>query len=65
MIAGMSAWTKAEGRIIQELGIRHTPAAKLADSSHRHRGVPALGHAAAQGSIGQPAHHAAMSCPPG
>lgn len=33
MIAGMSAWTPAEGRILQELGIRHTPAAALADSS--------------------------------
>ena len=33
MIAGMSAWTPAEGRILQELGVRHTPAAALADSS--------------------------------
>ncbi|MGE4405063.1 arginase family protein [Pseudomonas sp.] len=33
MIAGMSAWTEAEGRILQELGIRHVPAAALADSS--------------------------------
>lgn len=33
MIAGMSAWTPAEGRILQELGVRHTPAAAIADSS--------------------------------
>lgn len=33
MIAGMSAWTEDEGRILQELGVRHTPAAALADSS--------------------------------
>jgi len=33
MIAGMSAWTPAEGRILQELGIRHTAAAAIADSS--------------------------------
>lgn len=33
MIAGMSAWTEAEGRILQELRIRHTPAANIADSS--------------------------------
>ena len=33
MIAGMSAWTEAEGRILQQLGIRHTPAADIADSS--------------------------------
>ncbi|HMO49033.1 MAG TPA: arginase family protein [Rubrivivax sp.] len=33
MIAGMSAWTEAEGRILRELGIRHTPAAELADDS--------------------------------
>ncbi|HMN74437.1 MAG TPA: arginase family protein [Burkholderiaceae bacterium] len=33
MIAGMSAWTQDEGRILRELGIRHTPAAALAESS--------------------------------
>ena len=33
MIAGMSAWTDDEGRILQQLGIRHTPAADLADTS--------------------------------
>lgn len=33
MIAGMSAWTQAEGRILQELGIRHTPAADIATGS--------------------------------
>lgn len=33
MIAGMSAWSDAEGRILQQLGIRHTPAADIADSS--------------------------------
>lgn len=33
MIAGMSAWTEAEGRILQQLGIRHTPAADIAASS--------------------------------
>ncbi|ODV09348.1 MAG: arginase [Thiobacillus sp. SCN 64-317] len=33
MIAGMSAWTPAEGHILQELGIRHTAAAAIADSS--------------------------------
>ena len=33
MIAGMSAWTQDEGRILQELGIRYTPAADIADSS--------------------------------
>ncbi|MGE0581235.1 MAG: arginase family protein [Steroidobacteraceae bacterium] len=33
MIAGMNAWTQDEGRILQELGIRHTPAADIADSS--------------------------------
>ena len=33
MIAGMSAWTPDEGRILKELGIRHTPAADLADTS--------------------------------
>lgn len=33
MIAGMNAWTDAEGLILKELGIRHTPAADIADSS--------------------------------
>ena len=33
MIAGMSAWTQAEGHILQELGIRHTPAADIATGS--------------------------------
>ena len=33
MIAGMSDWSDAEGRILQELGVRHTPAADIADSS--------------------------------
>lgn len=33
MIAGMSAWTEVEGVILQELGIAHTPAAAIADSS--------------------------------
>ena len=33
MIAGMSAWTEAEGRILHGLGIRHTPAADIACSS--------------------------------
>lgn len=33
MIAGMSDWTQAEGPILQELGIRHTPAASIADTS--------------------------------
>lgn len=33
MIAGMSDWTPAEGNILQQLGIRHTPAADLAESS--------------------------------
>ena len=33
MIAGMSDWTEAEGRILGELGIRHTRAADIADSS--------------------------------
>jgi len=33
MIAGMSAWTDAEGPILKELGIRHTPAADIADNS--------------------------------
>lgn len=33
MIAGMSDWTQAEGRILRELGIRHTPAAAIADNS--------------------------------
>lgn len=33
MIAGMSAWTEAEGPILQQLGIRHTPAADIADGS--------------------------------
>ncbi len=33
MIAGMSDWTSAEGHILQELGIRHTPAADIAESS--------------------------------
>lgn len=44
MIAGMSAWTEAEGRILQELGVRHTPAADLADSSQ-----PILDWIAAEG----------------
>ncbi|MBL8528230.1 MAG: arginase family protein [Burkholderiales bacterium] len=33
MIAGMSAWTQAEGSILQGLGVRHTPAAEIADTS--------------------------------
>ena len=33
MIAGMNAWTDAEGPILKELGIRHTPAADIADNS--------------------------------
>ena len=33
MIAGMSAWAEVEGGILQELGIRHTPAADIADNS--------------------------------
>lgn len=33
MIAGMSAWTSDEGRILQELGVRHTPAADITVSS--------------------------------
>ena len=33
MIAGMSAWTPTEERILQDLGIRHTPAADIADNS--------------------------------
>ncbi len=33
MIAGMSNWTADEGRILQQLGVRHTPAADIADSS--------------------------------
>lgn len=33
MIAGMTAWNDAEGPILAELGVRHTPAAAIADSS--------------------------------
>lgn len=33
MIAGMSVWTDAEGHILKKLGIRHTPAAALANDS--------------------------------
>lgn len=33
MIAGMSAWTDAEGEILKQLGVRHTPAAEIADNS--------------------------------
>ncbi len=33
MVAGMSAWTKVEGEIFLQLGVRHTPAAEIADSS--------------------------------
>lgn len=33
MIAGMSAWTEVEGRILRELGIRHAPAADIAGGS--------------------------------
>lgn len=33
MIAGMSAWTAVEGEILGQLGVRHTPAADIADSS--------------------------------
>ncbi len=44
MIAGMSDWTPAEGRILQELGVRHTPAADIADRSQ-----PILDWIAAEG----------------
>lgn len=44
MIAGMSDWTQDEGRILRELGIRHTPAADIADSSQ-----PILDWIAAEG----------------
>ena len=50
MIAGMSAWTPAEGRILQELGIRHVPAADIADDSR-----PVLDWIEAQGI-----HHLAV-----
>jgi len=33
MIAGMQGWNEAEGPIVKELGIRHTPAADIAESS--------------------------------
>lgn len=33
MIAGMQGWNEAEGPILQELGIRHLPAAEIADTS--------------------------------
>jgi arginase len=33
MIAGMNSWTKVEDPVLQELGIRHTPVAGIADSS--------------------------------
>lgn len=33
MIAGMQGWSEAEGPILKELGIRHTPAAAIAESS--------------------------------
>lgn len=33
MIAGMDAWTDAEGPILKELEVRHTPAADIADTS--------------------------------
>lgn len=33
MIAGMTAWSDAEGPILDELGIRHAPAAALARDS--------------------------------
>ncbi len=33
MIAGMSAWTDAEGAILEDLGVRHVPAADLARDS--------------------------------
>jgi arginase len=33
MIAGMSAWTDAEGAILKDLGVRHVPAADLARDS--------------------------------
>lgn len=33
MIAGMSDWTADEGRILRQLGVRHTPPADIADSS--------------------------------
>ncbi|TRW97900.1 arginase family protein [Paracoccus sp. M683] len=33
MIAGMQGWNDAEGPILEELGIRHIPAADLADTS--------------------------------
>lgn len=51
MIAGMSDWTEAEGRILQELGIRHTPAADIADSSR-----PILDWIKAEGIIHLAAH---------
>lgn len=33
MIAGMQGWNQAEGPILRELGIQHTPAAEIADTS--------------------------------
>lgn len=44
MIAGLNAWTESEGRILKELGLRHTPATDLADSSQ-----PILDWIAAEG----------------
>ena len=33
MIAGMDAWTDAEGPILKELGVRHTPSTDIAETS--------------------------------